>query len=55
VEAWHRLVLAELSAEAGDQDTAHAMVDAASELLRRQGSRLAARRVEVLRRSLASR
>ena len=52
VEAWYRILLAELCLEDGDALAARPEVDAAAALLRLQRSRIAGERVTELRRRL---
>ncbi len=49
VEAWHRILLAELSLETGHPVEARAELEATTALLRLQGSRIAGQRVDALR------
>jgi tetratricopeptide (TPR) repeat protein len=48
VEAWHRILLAELCLEEGDHTAARPEIDAAADLVRRQRSRIAGARLEGL-------
>jgi hypothetical protein len=48
VEAWHRILLAELCLDEGDHTAARPEIDAAADLVRRQRSRIAGARLDAL-------